>query len=98
MLTNSENSFQNSRTMETGLSDHHKMIITVIKTYTNKKEPITVTYRSYKNFYISTYNNGLKQNLEQLNTETMSHEDFHKIFMTVLDKHAPMEKNISEWK
>ena len=24
----------------------------------------------------------------------MSYEDFHKIFMNVLDKHAPMEKKI----
>ena len=94
MLTNSENSFQNTRTIETGLSDHHKTIITVIKTYSTKKEPNTINYRSYKNFDISKYNNGLKQNLEQLNKETMSYEGFHKIFMTVLDKHAPMKKKI----
>ena len=34
----------------------------------------------------------LKQNLEQLNKETMSYEDFHKIFMSILDNHAPMKK------
>ena len=92
MLTNSENSFQYTRTIETGLSDHHKMIITVIKTYSKKKDPITITYRSYKNFDISNYKNVLKQNLDQLNKETMSYEDFHKIFMSALDSHAPMKK------
>ena len=91
MLTNSESSFQNTRTIETGLSGHHK-------TYSKKKEPITITYRSYKNFDVSKYNNVLKQNLEQLNIETMSYEDFHKIFMTVLDKHAPDEEKNSERK
>ena len=40
MLTNSANCFQNTSTIETGLSDHHKMIITVLKTYTKKKERI----------------------------------------------------------
>ena len=94
MLTNNENSFQNTKAIETGLSDHHTMIITVLKTYTKKKEPITITYRSYQNFDISKYKNVLKQNLEQLNKETMSYEDFHEIFINVLEKHAPMKKKI----
>ena len=37
ILTNSENSFQNSMAIETGLSDHHKMMITVLKTYCKKR-------------------------------------------------------------
>ena len=37
ILTNSKNSFQNSMAIETGLSDHHKMIITVLKTYCKKR-------------------------------------------------------------
>ena len=50
MLTNKITSFQNSITLETGLSDHHKMTITVLKRYFKKKEPITVKYRNYKLF------------------------------------------------
>ena len=92
MLTNTENSFQNSKAIETGLSDHHKMIITVLKTYTKKKEPNIIRYRSYKNFDMSKYKNELKQNLEQLNKETMNYEEFHQIFMSVLGSHAPMKK------
>ena len=38
MLTNSHHSFQNSREDETGLSDSHKITITVLKTCF-KKEP-----------------------------------------------------------
>ena len=37
ILTNNKNSFQNSMATETGLSDHHKMIITVIKNYCKKR-------------------------------------------------------------
>ena len=40
ILTNRKGSFQNSMVIETGLSDHHKMTITVLKTYYKKKEPI----------------------------------------------------------
>ena len=39
MLTNSYGSFQNSCSIDTGLSDFHKMIVTILKTYFQKKEP-----------------------------------------------------------
>ena len=48
ILTNSKTSFRNSIAIETGLSDHHKMVVTVLKIYTKKMKPITVNYRSYK--------------------------------------------------
>ena len=37
ILTNNKNSFQHSMAAETGLSDHHKMITTVIKNYCKKR-------------------------------------------------------------
>ena len=36
ILTNKSNSFYNSCSIETGLSDHHKMTITVLKRYYKK--------------------------------------------------------------
>ena len=88
LLTNRKNSFQNSMTIETGLSDHHKMIITVLKSYCKKREPIKRTYRSYKRFDWPNLRNVLKQN------ECMNYEDFHEIFMKVLDKHAPQKTKL----
>ena len=38
MLTNNANNFQNTKAIETGLCEHHKMIITVIKTYRSYKK------------------------------------------------------------
>ena len=38
MLTRSYRSFQNSCAIETGLSDFHKMIVTILKTYFQKKD------------------------------------------------------------
>ena len=45
ILPNSYRSFQNSCAMETGLSDFHKMIVTILKTYFPRKEPKIIQYR-----------------------------------------------------
>ena len=50
ILTNRRSNFRDSETIETGLSDHHKMIITVLKSEIKKKDPIQINYRTYKNF------------------------------------------------
>ena len=47
MLTNRKNSFQNSITIETGLSDHYKMTVTVLYTSFKKKKHFRINYRSY---------------------------------------------------
>ena len=44
ILTNKYRSFQNSHTLETGLSDHHKMTITIMRSYFPKQAPILVKY------------------------------------------------------
>ena len=44
-LTNSPNSFQKSAVVKTGLSDFHKLIVTVMKSYSPKRTPNIVTYR-----------------------------------------------------
>ena len=55
ILTNRASSFQHSQTVETGLSDYHKMTVTVMKSQFNKKPPLSIIYRSYK-FFLMTIN------------------------------------------
>ena len=50
ILTNSPYSFQNSCVIETGLSDFHKMIVSVMKTTFQKLKPRIVQYRDYTQF------------------------------------------------
>ena len=50
MLTNSNRSFQNSCTIETGLSDFHKMIVSVLQIYFQKREAKVINYWDYRNF------------------------------------------------
>ena len=50
ILTNRNKSFQGSYLIETGISDFHKMTVTVMRTYFKKQEPNIITYRDYRNF------------------------------------------------
>ena len=94
MLTNRKDSFQNSMAIETGLSDHHKMTITVLKRYFKKKDPISINYRNYKEFDEIQFRNDLLSQLELFERENMDYDIFKDIFMTVLDKHAPMKNKM----
>ena len=92
MLTNRHRSFHNSKTIETGLSDFHKMTVTVLKTFLQKKSPILVRYRSYKDFEDIAFRNELKQELGKLDMEKIDYKMFHNTFMFILEKHAPSKK------
>ena len=48
MLTNAYRSFQNSCAIETGLSDFHRLVVTM-KACFQKQKPKVLTYRDYKN-------------------------------------------------
>ena len=50
LLTNFLKYFQNSSVIETGLSDFHKMVVTVMKTNFRKLEPKIINYRNYRYF------------------------------------------------
>ena len=50
ILTNSPGSFQSSCAIETGLSDFHKMTVTVMKTSFQKLKPRVIIYRDYDSF------------------------------------------------
>ena len=51
ILTNRPRSFQDSTVVETGLSDFHKMCVTVMKMYHCKQRPSVITYRKFKKFF-----------------------------------------------
>ena len=50
VLTYRNRSVQQTTTVETGLSDFHKMVVTVLKTTFPKQGPTVINYRNYKNF------------------------------------------------
>ena len=48
ILTNKPRSFQNTCVRETGLSDFHRMTISVLKIHSRKLPPKLVTYRDFE--------------------------------------------------
>ena len=50
ILTNSKYSFQYSLSIETGLSDHHRLIFSMMKTKLALEEPKSLVHRNFKKF------------------------------------------------
>ena len=91
ILTNKRKVFTSSITIETGLSDWHKMTLTVLKSYYKKQKPIKVNYRDYRNFDDNDFRNNLKRELEAIDINAMTLEKFNRAFKTTLDDHAPLK-------
>ena len=89
ILQNSQRSFQNSCAIETGLSDFHRMTVTVMKASIRKLKLKVIHYRNYKRFCNESYRNELVADFSKQNFEENSLEKFLEVLNKVLDKHAP---------
>ena len=91
MLTNSS-----SCVIETGLSDFHKIIVSVMKTTFQKLKPRIVQYRHYTQFSNDYFRKKRLENLslENINTNSNGLEDFLQICINPLDQIAPRKKYI----
>ena len=63
ILTNRRYSFKNTSSYETGLSDHHHLIYSVMKTIFICEEPKKLIYRNYSNFSHKDFQNELFLNI-----------------------------------
>ena len=73
-------SFQNTIAVPNGLSDFHKMVITVQR-----------HYRDYKHFDRTKFKNNLN---EKLSEGISNYKSFETTFIEVLNKHAPLRKKL----
>ena len=67
ILTNRPKCFQNSGVMETGISDHHALIFSFLKTTFTKMPPNKLQYRNYKKFEVRSFLHDVEQLPEQIN-------------------------------
>ena len=91
-LTNRPRSFQNTLTIETGISDFHKMVITVMKVFYKKQKPKIIQYRSYKNFDNQVFQRELNSELLKIDLNNAELSEFTEIFLSILDKYAPKKQ------
>ena len=85
ILTNRKHSFQNTTALEVGISDLHKLILTILNAHFQKAKPKIITYHDYKKFSDITFHKKLKQGTKTVT----SYNEFENIFSEILNKHAP---------
>ena len=91
IISNQKNSLMNSGTLETGLSDHHLLIHTMLKTTYEKLPPQTIKYRQWKNFDENLFKNHIAY---YLNSTNIDYKKFQHIFTEILDQYAPVKTKI----
>ena len=91
-LTNCPRSFQNTCLYETGLSDFHKLVVTILRTSFEPLPPKIIKYRNYKNFDEDKFQCIFKTRLNELNTDEITVDIFKMIFLNVRNKFVPLKK------
>ena len=89
MLTNKSLSFQHTSTIETGLSDFHKLTTTTMKSTFYKQEPKIIHYRNYKHFNNDIFQSQLYHEMNNRGINCINCDEFESLFISTLDKHAP---------
>ena len=98
ILTNRYRSFQNTTVIESGLSDFHKMTVTVLKTFFKKAPPKVISYRDYKNYSHVNFRLEFDTIIRDNDIDNMSNDDFVTLFMEIFNQHAPLKKKICKSK
>ena len=79
-LTNRQQGFQQTHAIETGISDFHKMVVTVMKTRYKKQKAKTIQYRNYKHFHEQSFNFELNNELMKIDINNAELKEFNEIF------------------
>ena len=70
------------------------MTISVLNRYIKKKAPITVNYRNYNKFNETNFRNDLIWQLNTLDNDNINYDNFKRIFLNVLQEHAPSKRKV----
>ena len=92
ILTNFPKSFQHTQTIETGLSDFHKLTLTVLKTQIPRLKPNIVNYRDFKVLVNAYLRSELLQEFNSSNSDLTNFKGLQYTLKKALDKHAPLKK------
>ena len=91
-LTNCLWSFHNTCLYDTGLSDLHKLIVTILRASFEPLPPKIIKYRNYKSFNEDKFRCLFKKRLKELNTDDITVDIFKMTFLNILKKWAPLKK------
>ena len=86
ILTNRRHSFKHTSSTETGLSDHHHLISSMMKTTFEREEFEVLIYRGYKNFNFNSFKSEL---LSKFHQNDVTFTSFENKFVNVINPKAP---------
>ena len=89
-LTNKKTRFMKTLTFETGVSDHHKLTGTMLRSTFAKEKPKKMFYRCYKNFDIKRFEEELQKQLPSV----PDFESFQFAFRAILNQFAPLKQKL----
>ena len=92
ILTNKPHSFQNSTVLETGLSDFHKLTVTLMRTSFRKKPPKVILYRDYKYYSSIHFCNELNFYLSEVDLNYISNDEYVSLVLKFFNTHAPLKQ------
>ena len=93
ILTSDSGKFSNVRTIETGLSDFHAMVSTVLRGSFRKKGPRIVTYRDYSGFDNFSFREEVAEALRSNLLKVLDLSLFNSTVECILNKMAPLQEN-----
>ena len=88
ILTNLPKSFHSSSAYETGLSDFHKLTLTVLKTFHVKHKPKIIQYRDFNHFDNASF----REELPLKNVQPGEFEKIKYVSSKVLSIHTPVKE------
>ena len=94
LLTKRSRSFHKTGIFEPDFSDHHKLMLSVFRSYFIRLPPKITVYRNYKNFNETVFLHDFDQELlkgEMCKSNNEMCSTFTKVFRLELDKHAPLK-------
>ena len=93
IITDKPESFQHTNVCETGITDHHKLVTTVMKAKVLRAPLKYVYYHDHKNFNEQDFKLELRGKLEA-DVVDANYENFHNVYLNVINKHAPMKTKV----
>ena len=91
-LTNRTKCFQSTMTMETGISDFHEMVITILNFFCKKQKPKIIHHRNYKTSNANLFKEELNNELLYTDITNAELVEFTSTVLSVLDKHALIKR------
>ena len=88
-ITNSPKSFQHTLSFPCGLSDHHDLVVTVLKSTFGKQKSNIRYYRDWSKFDNAVFRTKLREALRRI--ESHDYKSFEQTFLSLLNFYAPMK-------